>query len=101
MKTDHPDPLAYRQGWLDAHAQIGAALHAVLEELPVPRVPDVLKRCGECGEELARGEAAEFVGRDAYMQSVFRHLGNCPRVRRLDDGPLYAVRPTPIGEIEG
>lgn len=97
--TDHPSLPAYRQGWLDAHAQIAAAIEAALQNIPVPRAPEPLKRCSQCGEPLGHGEAAEWVGRDAYMQGVFKHLGNCPRVRKLDGGPLYDRRPPEVPTI--
>lgn len=91
--------VAYRQGWLACHAQISAAVLAAIEALPVPRIAPVLVRCTQCGDELRPGEPAEWVGRDAYLTDTYRHAGNCPRVRPLDDGPLYG-RPTEVPTIE-
>lgn len=83
---------AFQRGWLAAHAEISIAVQQLLSELPVPsNVPAILTPCCRCGEDLQPGEPADFVGRDAYMGGVYKHLGNCPRPIPMDDGPLYGT----------
>lgn len=78
MTTNTEQQLAYLQGWTDCQAQIQTALWEVVNRIQAPAAPRVRKACQECGGDLEIGEPAEYVGRDAYMLSVYKHL-RCPQ----------------------
>lgn len=77
LRQDDP---AYREGWFDAHAQIGAALLATLAELATD---DSSRRtrytCHKCDGSLLIGEPIAVCGRDPFGNTLFYHLhGHCP-----------------------
>ena len=77
LRQDDP---AYRNGWFDAHAQIGAAILATLAELATD---DSSRRtryaCHKCAGPLLVGQPIAVCGRDAFGNTLFYHLhGNCP-----------------------
>lgn len=89
MSLTMEEQTAYRAGWLDALAQIGAAVTAVLGDLPVPKAPPVLYVCTACGQELGQNEPTAVVGSNREGRYLYQHARPCtaPQSAEQDHDP--------------
>lgn len=85
---------AYRAGWLDALAQIGAAVTAVLGDLPVPKAPPVLYACTACGQELGQNEPTAVVGSNREGRYLYQHARPCTAPVSAEQDPDPTDTPT-------
>ena len=94
MSLTVEEQTAYRAGWLDAHAQIGAALNQVLADLPVPRAPKALYACCACGQELRDNEVVAVIGSNREGRYLYQHARPCKAPQSDDQTPRGTDTPT-------
>lgn len=94
MSLTVEEQTAYRAGWLDALAQIGAAITQALGDLPAPKAPPVLHACTECGQELKPNEPTVLAGSNRDGRYLLQHAQPCRAPQSDDQTPGGADTPT-------